>query len=150
MNKRLTLLAAAVGACMSAQAQDFSDPGMMTMLYLNKPFGAEQRHRNDLSYGLRLSYGSDTRMLLSPRTSLFDIRLQGTMVQDVHLAGMPLAVRDPVTNTLGVGGEEIPTAMLVGLGVVVGVGVSCATENWPCEDDDSEVAPPPPPPVEDV
>lgn len=148
MNKKLTLLASAIAACMGVQAQDAADPGMMTMFYLNQPFGAEQRHQNDLSYGLRMGYGNDTRALLSPRTSLLDVRLQGSAVQDVHLIGVPFAVRDPTTNDLTVGGKEISTGLAVGLGVLAGVGLSCATENWPCKDDDTYPAPPVEPPPE--
>lgn len=137
--RRMTVLAASVAACMGAQAEPQLDHGAAAMFYISQPMGTVTSKQRQASYGLRMNYGIGPAALMHPRGSLVDFRLQQGRVEEVKLNGVPFATRDQHTNELTIGGEEVSTGVLIGGAVLLGVGVSCATDNWPCEDD----SPPP-------
>lgn len=142
--RRMTVLAASVAACMGAQAQPQLDQGAAAMFYVSQPVGVSAGQQKQFSYGLRMNYGIGPAALMHPRGSLVDFRLQQGRMEEVRLNGVPFATRDKLSNELTIGGKEVSDGVLIGAAVVLGVGISCATENWPCEDDDDA----PPPPVE--
>lgn len=142
--RRMTVLAASVAACMGAQAEPQLDQGAAAMFYINQPLGTASSQQSQLSYGLRMNYGPGPTALMHPRGSLVDFRLQQGRVEEVKLNGVSFAVRDKQTNSLTIGGEEVSTGALIGGAVFLGVGISCATDNWPCDGDNEDNAPPPP------
>lgn len=140
--RKMTVLAASIAACMGAEAQGQFDHGVATMFYINKPFGGVSQQQNLASYGVRMNYGAGLGALSHSRGSLVDLRMQRGAVQEVRLNGVPFAQRDQLTNELTIGGKDVPNSALLIGGALIGVGLSCATENWPCENERD--APPPP------
>lgn len=139
---RKSVLAASLAACMGAQAQEPVDLGAASMFYISKPFGAGSSQDRQPSLGMRMSMHNDGRGLLDARSSLVDMRFQQQGLQEMRLNGVSFMTRDKLTNELTIGGEEVSPEVLIGGAIFLGVGVSCVTDNWPCEDNTPALPPP--------
>ena len=142
------ILTTAICSCLAggAIASDLgSEPS--AMLYMHVPFGGETRQANTNSFGMRLDWvnaGQGISTAQFNRPGLLDLRLQNNQLHDVRFSGIPLVSRDQQTNDLTLGGLELTTGQMIGLGVVIGGTVMCLTETEICEGDD------PPPPAEEA
>ena len=67
-----------------------------------------------------------------------DIRFQQRQLQSMTLNGVPLAVRDKLTNELTIGGTELSIPATIALGAIALSGALCIAEEGICEDSDNK------------
>ena len=98
------------------------------MLYVQKPLGAVRHRSTGPSFGFAVDRPNTSARIFDLRVAPFD---HGTiMLNGFRLTGE--------TRGLGFdsyGGDSWDNPwLLVGLGLGAALGISCATDNWPCDD----------------
>ena len=140
MKKPLASLVAVIlcAPTSSYAAQPFGAPDStpQAFLYVRLPFGARRsgsEHstpRFGLSLSREFSAGSDTNSLFRPNRLL--------PFFDVQFGGRDTPVRFNGANMASSGEDSIWKNPWLWVGIAAGaVVISCATENFPCEDDSS-------------
>lgn len=129
--------------CSAAAAGDVfheRDRYSAAMIYFDVKLGAK---RAEPSFGLRLQQfvpGTQSRSILGPAMHAIPILDLRWNARGQHSAALNGAVMWDSMESVGEDSWRSPWLWgLVGLGVV---GASCATDNWPCEDDDDGYDPP--------
>lgn len=138
-----TMLLASLGASLAAAepAALTSDESPRFMLYFSQPLGAAPGRDSVLAFGLRLEkevsgYASSDLLearSLRPAVALTDFRFTRDGNYSLRSSGLVLWESDS-SDSSGFGtADSWKSPLFWGALVVVGVGISCATDNWPCE-----------------
>jgi hypothetical protein len=110
------------------------------MIYVQHSFGSSTR-----SVSPRLGFSVDRALPISldrariqSSVRLLDLQFATTAIDNVWLNGIKLSGEPDYTHRYdSYGGDSWDNPWLwFGLGGAALLGISCATENWPCEDDD--------------
>lgn len=111
------------------------------MLYVHKSLGA--RHKSGPSFGFAVDRAMPSSLLMdqsalrAPSARIFDLRVAPFDHGAVTLNGLRLTGTAPqrfgYSGSYGEGDSWNNPWLWVGLGLAGALGISCATDNWPCE-----------------
>ena len=123
-------LCATVLIASAAQAEEpfgALDDSPRFMLYVQKPVGAPRHKSMGPSFGFAVDRAANARIL--------DLRVAPFDHGAIMLNGFKLNGEPPGLGFDSYGGDSWSNPwFLLALGVGAAVGISCATDNWPCDD----------------
>jgi len=137
MKKMLVYFAALAASLPTfAGAYDFTgtDPSARFMLYMRVPLSLNDRKAAAPQFGLSFDRGiayaanSETPMVSRPYVSIVDWQFNAPRSQALKLGGAAMLSSDGERSVW-----KSPW-LWVGVGVAI-LGISCATDNFPCDDD---------------